>query len=185
MTLDALDRESVAVGAAIGAGCHPCTQYHAGAALKAGLSALEVLGAIEEAQAVRAKGGAAVANVGRRILGSEQQEPAGEAPASSRSLILARLGAAAGSNSGALLAEYARQAAEVDIDGGQLRAALDIAEMVKAQAGRFLLRDAERALSQAVAAEGLPEAGAARCASQEATPAREVAAAPGCAPGCG
>ena len=66
-------REFVALGAAIGAGCQPCTQYHVRAALKAGLSPEEIRRAIDEAQAVRQEGGVAVANVGRTMLGLSEE----------------------------------------------------------------------------------------------------------------
>jgi AhpD family alkylhydroperoxidase len=49
-------REFVALGAAIGAGCQPCTQYHVRAALKAGLGQEEILRALDQAQTVRQQG---------------------------------------------------------------------------------------------------------------------------------
>ena len=44
-------KEFVAIGAAIGAGCQPCTQYHVRAALKAGLGQDEILRALDQAEA--------------------------------------------------------------------------------------------------------------------------------------
>ena len=146
--LSIADKELVALGAAIGAGCHPCTQYHTQAALKAGLDPVEVRWAIEMAQVVRARGGIAVANVGRRILGVDQQELDEQAAPPCRGSALVWLGAAAGCNSGVLLAEYAAQAAELGVGGAELREAIEIAEMVKTQAGKFLSRDVERALGK-------------------------------------
>ena len=157
--LSAADKELVALGAAIGAGCHPCTQYHTQAALKAGLDAVEVRWAIEMAQVVRAKGGVAVANVGRRILGADQQDLGAQGAPPCRGSALVWLGAAAGCNSGVLLGEYAAQAAELGVGGAELREAIDVAEMVKSMAGKFLQRDVERALGRAtepVAAAGAP-----------------------------
>jgi AhpD family alkylhydroperoxidase len=147
--LSIADKESVALGAAIGAGCHPCTQYHTQAALKAGLDAVEVRWAIEMAQVVRARGGIAVANVGRRILGADQQELGEQAAPPCRGSALVWLGAAAGCNSGVLLAEYAAQAGSVGLGASEVREAVEIAEMVKTQAGKFLSRDIERALGKA------------------------------------
>jgi len=167
MGLSDLEREFVGLGAAVGAGCHPCTQYHTQAALKAGLSVEEILWAVDEAQAVRARGGIAVANVGRRILGAGQQElPAEQAPAC-RGAALVRLGAAAGCNSGVLLAGYAEQAAAHGVQGVELREAIDIAEMVKTQAGKFLQRDAERALGSATEPVGATAPAASCCAAAE------------------
>src|SRR3972149_3809958 len=148
MTLSEPEKEFVAVGAAMGAGCHPCTQYHAQAALKAGLSPEQVLWAIDAAQAVRTRGGVAVANVGRRILGVEQQDADAWEPAACRDGALVALGAAGGCNSGVLLAEYAGPAGKPGRRGGERRETIDIAEMVKTMAGKFLLRDVERALGR-------------------------------------
>jgi len=150
MSLSALDKEFVAVGAAVGAGCHPCTQYHAQAALKAGLTTPELLSAIDEAQAVRSRGGMAVADVGRRILGAEQRAMPAEDPPASREAALVALGAAAGCNSGVLVSEYTEHATKLGVTGGELRETIDVAEMVKAMAGKFLLRDVERVVGQAV-----------------------------------
>jgi AhpD family alkylhydroperoxidase len=178
MTLNELDKEFVAVGAAIGAGCHPCTQYHTGAALKAGLNAEQVLWAVEQAQGVRANGGVAVANVGRRIVGVDQQEAPALEPAACRYGALVALGAATGCNSGVLLGEYAERAIELGLNGGDLRETIDVAETVKAMAGKFLLRDIERVLGPAVAsAQG--------CAPGYAVPAAAGAGAWGGASGCG
>jgi len=184
MTLSELDREFVAVGAAVGAGCHPCTQYHTGVALKAGLNVEQVLWAIDQAQAVRANGGVAVANVGRRILGVEQQEASALEPAACRYGALVALGTATGCNSGVLLGEYAERAIELGLDGADLRETIDVAEAVKAMAGKFLLRDVERVLGRAVGpAEAAAPAGCG-CAPGEAIAVGEAAAGGG-ASGCG
>jgi AhpD family alkylhydroperoxidase len=189
--LSIADKELVALGASIGAGCHPCTQYHTQAALKAGLDAVEVRWAVEMAQVVRARGGVAVANVGRRILGVDEQElgPQGAPPCRGSALVW--LGAAAGCNSGVLLAEHATQAAAVGVGASEVREAVEIAEMVKTQAGKFLQRDVERALGKAAepaAAANAPSASC--CGPAEAPKAAEAVAGavpqnvgPGC--GCG
>jgi AhpD family alkylhydroperoxidase len=48
----------IAIGACVGANCHPCLEYHARKALEADLSHSEIMAAIETAKAVR-KGAAA------------------------------------------------------------------------------------------------------------------------------
>jgi AhpD family alkylhydroperoxidase len=175
MTLSESDKEFVAVGAAIGAGCHPCTQHHTQAALKAGLSFEQVLWAIDEAQAVRARGGVAVGNVGRRILGVEQQDADALEPPACRDAALVALGAADGCNSGVLLSEYAEQAVKQGISGGELRETIDIAEMVKTMAGKFLLRDVERALGRAPEAAAVAATAAGFCAGQTSGPGEALA----------
>jgi AhpD family alkylhydroperoxidase len=187
--LSASDKELVALGASIGAGCHPCTQYHTQAALKAGLDAVEVRWAIEMAQVVRARGGVAVANVGRRILGVDQQELAAQGAPPCRDSALVWLGAAAGCNSGVLLAEYAPQAAALGVGAAELREAIDVAEMVKTQAGKFLSRDVERVLGKApepATAAGAPSVSC--CAPGGAAEVAETvagAATGDIGPGCG
>jgi len=185
MTLSELDKEFVAVGAAIGAGCHPCTQYHTGAALKTGLNAEQVLWAVEQAQAVRAGGGVAVANVGRRILGFQQQDAPGPEPPTCRYGALVALGAAAGCNSGVLLGEYSERAVGLGLTGSELRETVGVAEAVKAMAGKFLLRDVERVLGQAAdPAEGAASAGC--YAPEHAVAVGKAAAGDGAARcGCG
>jgi AhpD family alkylhydroperoxidase len=186
--LSATDKELVALGAAIGAGCHPCTQYHTQAALKAGLDAVEVRWAIEMAQVVRARGGIAVANVGRRILGADQQELAAQGAPPCRDSALVWLGAAAGCNSGVLLAEYAAQAAELGVGAAELREAIDIAEMMKTQAGTFLQRDVERALGRATEPVRTAAKAASCCGPGGAAEAAEAvagAATRDVGPGCG
>jgi AhpD family alkylhydroperoxidase len=143
------ERELVAIGAAIGAGCQPCTQYHVGVALKAGLSRDEVRRAIDEAQAVRREGGIAVSNVGRRILGVDGEQAERLSELNERGQALVYIGAAAGCNAGGLLTEYMAAAGErFGLSPEELRSALETAEFVKQRAVDFLRRDIERALGQ-------------------------------------
>jgi AhpD family alkylhydroperoxidase len=143
------ERELVAIGAAIGAGCQPCTQYHVGVALKAGLSWDEVWRAIDGAQAVRREGGIAVSNVGRRILGVEVEQAERLGEPGEREQALVYIGAAAGCNAGGLLTGYMAAAGErFGLSPEELRSALETAEFVKQRAVDFLRRDIERALGQ-------------------------------------
>jgi len=143
------ERELVAIGAAIGAGCQPCTQYHVGVALKAGLTRDEVSSAIDGAQAVRREGGIAVSNVGRRILGVEGEQAERLSEPGERGQALAYIGAAAGCNAGGLLMGYMAAAGErFGLSPEELRSALETAGFVKQRAADFLRRDVERALGQ-------------------------------------
>jgi len=159
------DRESelVAIGAAIGAGCQPCTQYHVGVALKAGLTKDEVSRAIDGAQVVRHEGGVAVSNVGRRMLAVEGEQVERLSELNERGQALAYIGAAAGCNAGGLLTEYMATAGErFGLSPEELRSALETAEFVKQRAVDFLRRDIERALGQteeAVAVTGSASGG--------------------------
>ena len=157
-TLTDKETELVAIGAAIGAGCQPCTQYHVGAALKSGLTPDEVRRAIDEAQAVRCEGGIAVSNVGRSILGIEGEHAERTSEPGERGQALVFIGAAAGCNAARLLAGYVANAVPGLIAGEELRSALEMAETVKQHAAEFFRHDAEKGLKETGAAA--PEAAA-------------------------
>jgi AhpD family alkylhydroperoxidase len=142
------ETELVAIGASIGAGCQPCTQYHVGAALKSGLTPDEVRRAIDEAQAVRREGGIAVSNVGRGILGIEGEQVEEPIEPGERDQALVYVGAAAGCNAARLLAGYVANAVPGLIAGEELRSALEMAETVKLHAAEFFRRDAEKRLAE-------------------------------------
>ena len=162
-------REFVALGAAIGAGCQPCTQYHVRAALKAGLSREEILRALDQAQAVRQAGGVAVANVGRTMLGLDEEAPGGGCLCDA-SQALVYIGSAAGCNAGGLLARYLETGSGLGLSAAQLAEAVQVAQAVKERGamGSFA-RDVERALGKLPATAAAAAPGSASC----------------CAPGCG
>jgi len=158
-TLTDKETELVAIGASIGAGCRPCTQYHVGAALKSGLTPDEVRRAIDEAQAVRCEGGIAVSNVGRSILGIEGEQVEQPIEPGERDQALVFIGAAAGCNAGGLLAAYVANAVQrLGFSGEDLRSALEMAETVKQHAAEFFRHDAEKGLKETGATA--PDAGA-------------------------
>jgi len=160
-TFTDIARERVAVAAAIGAGCQPCTQHHVREALRTGLSATEIGQIIGDAESVRWVGSDIVVSTGRRLLDLEPDETAdGPAPATSDQA-LAFIGAAAGCNAGSLVARYIADAHILGLSDGQMRAALEAAAAVKRGAAMFLDREIERALRPAerVPAGGPSEAG--------------------------
>ncbi len=170
-------REFVALGAAIGAGCQPCTQYHVRAALKAGLSPEEIRRAIDEAQAVRREGGVAVANVGRTMLGLSE-EARGDGLPSEGPQALAYIGAATGCNAGGLLARYLETASGLGLSAEQLGEAVQIAQVVKERGAQgFFAKDVERALGKLAPAAA---------AAGDSGPTRRPTFGPSCCPqGCG
>ena len=162
-------REFVALGAAIGAGCQPCTQYHVRAALKAGLSREQILWTLDEAEAVRREGGVAVANVGRRLLELAAEEGRCDGSPSEGPQALVYIGSAAGCNAGGLLARYLEAASGLGFSAEELGEAVEIAQAVKEKGAQgFFARDVERALGKLA-------------------PAAAVASGPAscCGPGCG
>ena len=67
--LSVREREVVAAGAAIGAGCRPCTQYHVKAALKVGLTNEALTEAVEMAGVVKRMAGEFFHKDAERALG--------------------------------------------------------------------------------------------------------------------
>jgi AhpD family alkylhydroperoxidase len=161
-------RECVALGAAVGAGCQPCTQYHVRAALKAGIGQEEILRALDQAQAVRQEGGVAVANVGRTMLGLGE-EAQGEGCLCDALQALVCIGSAAGCNAGGLLARYLEAAGGLGLSPEALAEAVEVARAVKEKGAMgFFARDVERALGK-LAPAPVAAGGPASC----------------CGPGCG
>jgi AhpD family alkylhydroperoxidase len=163
-SLSDAQREFVALGAAIGAGCQPCTQYHVRAALKAGLSREEILRALDQAQAVRQEGGVAVANVGRTMLGLGE-EALGEGCLCDASQALVYIGSAAGCNAGGLLARYLEGANGLGLSAEELSEAVQIAQAVKEKGAQgFFARDVERALGKLAPVPAAPSGPTSCCA---------------------
>ena len=147
-SLSDAQREFVALGAAIGAGCQPCTQYHVRAAMKAGLGQEEILWALDQAQAVRQEGGVAVANVGRTTLGLGGETQA-EGCLCNASQALVYIGSAAGCNAGGLLARYLEAASGLGHSPEVLAEAVEVAQAVKEKGAMgFFARDVGRALGK-------------------------------------
>ena len=158
-------REFVALGAAVGAGCQPCTQYHVRAALKAGLSREQILRALDEAQTVRQEGGVAVANVGRTMLGLDE-EAQGEGCVCDASQALVYIGSAAGCNAGGLLARYLEAASGLGLSVEELAEAVQVAQTVKEKGAQgFFAKDVERALGRLAPTAAAAGGPASCCAS--------------------
>ncbi|MCX5841153.1 MAG: carboxymuconolactone decarboxylase family protein [Deltaproteobacteria bacterium] len=51
--MDEQTKKLIAVGASVGANCHPCLEYHVGKALEFGIDRSKIMDAIEIAKAVR------------------------------------------------------------------------------------------------------------------------------------
>jgi AhpD family alkylhydroperoxidase len=172
-TLGEGERELAAVGAAIAAGCQPCTRYHVQAAIKSGLSPDQVNRAIDDAQAVRDEGALVVANLGRRLLGTEERPSHWDGSPTDRENALTYIGAAAGCNAGSLLTPVLEQAQARGLSPDEVRSALEIAETVKQHAGEFLRRDARRVVEETPASASESAWAAGCCGPVDAASASE------------
>jgi len=176
------EREAVAVGAAIGAGCRPCTQYHVNAALQAGLSREEVRLAVKDAEVLRIQAATGIAGYALHLLGDERGHDDRLCNPAERLQALAQIGAAAGANVGTLLDLLLPQARALGLSGGALQESVNVAAAVKKAAAGFFARDADRALGRR---DEIPDASDSDGCMRPAGPQPEAAgAAPGAPAAC-
>jgi len=128
------------------------------AALKAGLGREEIQRALDQAEAARQEGGAAVANVGRATLGVGE-ETQNEGCVCDASQALVYIGAAAGCNAGGMLARHLEAATGLGFSAEQLGEAVEVAQAVKEKGAMgFFAKDVERALARLGRVDSAPTA---------------------------
>ena len=160
--LSAEQKELVAVGASVGAGCQPCVSHHLKAGAKAGLDGQRLLAAVTSAERVTAEAAVAMSDHVRNKLGPDVTAPA---LLSRLEQALASLGAALAANDVMNIERHLRAAAELGASRSQLQQAIETAHNVQENAARIHLREAERlldALAPASAAgevDGEPDGG--------------------------
>jgi AhpD family alkylhydroperoxidase len=143
------EKELVGLGASVGAGCHPCLDYHLKTAIKADLDDDRLRTAITTAQLVTAQAAEDLALHIRRQLDTEDLTPA--APAAS-DIELAALGAAIGANDRTNIERHMTAAAALGVTRSQLQQAIDVANNVQTNAAGIHLRAAQRTLDELVPA---------------------------------
>jgi len=67
--MDERTKKLVAVGASVGANCHPCLEYHIGKARELGIQCGEIREAVEAAKAVRGGAAASMDKLAVKLLG--------------------------------------------------------------------------------------------------------------------
>ena len=145
--------ELVAVGASVGAGCHPCVSHHLKAGAKAGLDEQRLLAAATSAERVTAEAAVAIGDHVRGELGPDVTSPA---LLSRLEEALASLGGALGANDVTNIERQLRAAVDLGASRSQLQQAIETAHTVQENAARIHLREAERlldAVGPAVAAD--------------------------------
>lgn len=139
--LNPAQRELVAVGASVGAGCHPCLAHHLKAGAQAGLDGGQLLAAATSAEGVASEATVLVADHAREQLGvstAATLTPLADA--------LTALGAALGANDAAAIDLQLRAALDFGASRSQLQQAIETAKTVQEHAGRIHIRKAERLL---------------------------------------
>jgi AhpD family alkylhydroperoxidase len=71
MSMDEGTKKLIAVGASVGANCHPCLEYHIARALELGIDRREIRAAVELAKAVRGGATASMDKLALSLLGSD------------------------------------------------------------------------------------------------------------------
>lgn len=64
----------IAIGASIGANCHPCVEFHMGKALEMGIDKSEIIAAVDMAKAVRKGAAASLDTLVLKLLNNEDPE---------------------------------------------------------------------------------------------------------------
>jgi AhpD family alkylhydroperoxidase len=136
-------KELVAVGASVGAGCQPCVSHHLKAGAEAGLVGEQLLAAVASAERVNAEAAVAMGDHVRAELGPDVTSPA---LLSRLEEALASLGAALGANDRTNIERQLRAASELGASRSQLQQAIETAHNVQENAARIHLGAAERLL---------------------------------------
>ncbi len=144
------EKELVALGASVGAGCHPCVDYHLEAAKNAELADDRVRTAITTAQFVAAQAAQELARHLLRQLDAEDLTPAAPAALDTE---LSALGAAIGANDRTNIERHMTAAAALGASPSQIQQAVEVAHTVQTNAAAIHLRAAQRLLKELSPAE--------------------------------
>ena len=156
-TLTVEQKELVAVGASVGAGCHPCVRHHIKAAVMAGVDEQRVLAALATSDRIAAEAVERMGPYSREVLGVEPTARA--AAGSSLDDALAGFGAAIAANDAAAINGQLLAARAAGASISQLETAIETAANVQRNAARIHVREAERLVGQ-LAAESDETSGA-------------------------
>lgn len=157
------EKELIAIGASVAAGCVPCTQYHARVVRRAGASDAEIAGAVDAALRVRAEARGVMAQVASEALGMPAQAEAPQpAVPGERVAQLVTLAAAVAANCPALFERLAAACRAAGVTEPEIRLAVGLAQMTRAKATE---KTDEAARALAPAAAPAPAAGGCGCGS--------------------
>lgn len=145
-------QELVAIGASVGAGCHPCFNYHVKAGNEAGVSVDRLRSALGSADRVATE---AVGKMSGHIRAQLAFSPTGSAPHPLDDL-LTGLGAALGANDRTNIEAHVQSAAALGATREQLQHAIKVARATQESAMRLHLRAADRAVTEIFGAEQSP-----------------------------
>ncbi len=141
MSITETEKELIAVGVSVAAGCRPCTVYHVKAARTAGASDDEIEHAVADALAVREDAtrimdGYALGQLGGLTVDNEPTP----IDASQRAEILVSIGAALGVNCTASLKQYLAAAAELRLPQEDVKEIAKLAAVLRQKAASHVER---------------------------------------------
>ena len=142
MQLDLAEKELVAIGASVGAGCRPCIDHHIPAAREAGVSEPELAVAVSRAFALRGQATDIFEARVDELVRGVRAAPVPPAMEASRAGELVAMGASVGANSHPLLRRHMAGALEAGLTASQIDAALRTAEYVQKRAAEMTAEEA-------------------------------------------
>ena len=74
--MDDRTKKLIAVGASVGANCHPCLEYHIGKARELGIDRSEIMEAVEVGKTVRKGATSSMDILALKLLGDNLTQPA-------------------------------------------------------------------------------------------------------------
>ena len=137
MSLTTREKELVAVGVSLAAGCKTCTNYHFKKVRGAGASDEEIEQAMVDAIAVRDKAKKIMERHGFRLLGLKRfrrNEEGDDAEETSRMRELVSVGAAYAVNCTSSLDKHLAAASSVGVTDDEMEAVVDLARFIKGRA---------------------------------------------------
>jgi AhpD family alkylhydroperoxidase len=145
MSLNLKEKELVAVGASVAAGCKPCTNYHFKKVREAGASDEEIKQAVSDAVSVRDSAKKIMEAHGLKHLGIVRDlDEAGVTENTTRIKELVSLAAAFAVNCTSSLEKHISLAQNTGISDNEIKSVLDLALFIKGQASSHVDRIAER-----------------------------------------
>lgn len=151
MNLTRAEQELVAIGASVGAGCHPCLNYHMAEGERAGIQREALFQAVADAECVKRSAYNEQAVFARELLGEKAEMPAACCEDTNVPKELVSLGAAVGANSVAQFQKHADQAGNLGIESERIALAVEAARKVQARAAEITSTEAAQTPAGATA----------------------------------
>lgn len=76
--MDERMKRLIAIGASVGANCHPCVEYHINKAIEQGIEKSDINKAVETAKAVRRGAATSLDTLVQKLLNNESAEECGK-----------------------------------------------------------------------------------------------------------